>query len=213
MADPIIALCTLKQVKERAGIVDTNNDDVIKDQLIPNALRRLQIKTGREFMPQVTETRTFDVDSYRVQLYDCDLRPATEADPITVVLHPEYEAVALEEGIHYELDLDTRTGTAGAIRLAHTMNLASRRAVTFGRARISITGPWGIWASVENVPVDVNLAAIETVMAALGQPITDLPGVSAGNPRDFMARGGAGWDIPIDAYRKIQPYDRNLGVY
>lgn len=210
---PIVQLCTLAQVKERGGITTSENDDVIKDLLIPDALRRLQLRTGREFMPHTTATRRFDLTSHLVMLNNADLRPASVDEPITVVLHPELEAITLEEGTDYELDLDSITGTAGMIRLARSVSLWSQRAANFGHAQIAITGGWGIWASVEDVPVDVNQAAILTVLAGIDSPATDLSGIDVSSARSFQPLRGAGWDIPIDAWRKIQIYDRNLGVY
>jgi hypothetical protein len=209
----VVALCTPEEVKARVGIATTASDALIRT-LLPGVLARFKTRTGREFMPQVTETRTFDVDSYVVRLDGCDLRPGTVPAPLVVAMHPELgaDATTLTEGTDYELDLDRLTGTAGRIRLASTVNLWSQRAVRFDYASIAITGGWGIWASVGSVDPMVNDAAIMTVDAWLSKPIVDFPGVDIGTPRAFAPGSGAGWDIPIDAYRKLQAYDRNLSV-
>ena len=205
-----IALCSLAQVKLEGRINTNDSDDLIREQLIPDALARLNARTGREFMPHTTATHTFDVTSYLVVMENHDLRRA-----IRVTLHPEYEAIDLVPDVDYELDIDPLTGTAGRIRLAPHLNLMSRRARTYGRARLEVVGEWGCWSDLSEVPIDVNRAAILTVLSALEKPVTDLPGIDVMDPRPFApARSGAGWDIPLDAYRKIARYDRNaIGVW
>jgi hypothetical protein len=218
MSDPIpadqLALCTLAQVKQRAHIGTIESDDLIRT-LIALALKRLSVSTGREFLPWVTEERAFDVDRSLVVLDDCDLRPSSETDPLTVVLHPEngVNALTLTEGTDYELALERLTGTAGRLRLGSHVPLCSRRAAAFGHARISITGGWGIWEKLSAVPQDINEAAIECVLSWIDKAVASTAGYDTVTPAGGMPSMGASWDIPTAAYRKVQPYSRNLGVW
>lgn len=210
MPTAIVALCTLKQVKTRLNIDGIESDGLITEQLIPGALRRLSVRLGREFMPRVTATRDFDLTTHMVQLVNSDLVTAT-----TVVLHPENagESRTLVAGTDYELSIDPLTNTAGLLELSSALSLDSTRMSNFGKARLRITGAWGCWASVENVPQDMNDAAILMVRNGLQAPIDSAVGLDSGSPRDMLPAWTSGWDIPPDVYRKIQPYDRNLGVY
>lgn len=202
-------LCTLAQVKDRARIFD-NAADALIASLIPVATKRLNVACGREFAPQVTATRRFDLDSYLVQLTGSDLRTVT-----TVTLHPESltEAVVLVAGTDYELDVERLTGTAGMIRLSGHLGLWSTRAANFGHAQIEVAGGWGIWAGYATAAVDINEAAVECVLAWVDKPPADVMGYSPGDVGRSQPMFASTWDIPSPAWRKIQPYSRNLGCY
>lgn len=206
MAD--VALCTVAQVKAHAKITTTDSDALIA-LLIPRALRRFNLRAGREFMRLAAPaTRAFEVTSHKVPLGTRDLRTAT-----TVTLHPESASPqVLTAGTHYELALDEDTATAGMLRLAYGLDLWSAHAASFGHAALSIVGEWGIWADVDAVPADVNAAAVTMVRAGLEKVLADGLGVG-----DLTGAGGAhfesSWDIPRDAWLAIQPYSRELGVW
>jgi len=207
MAD--VALCTAAQVKTRANISGTGSDALIA-LLIPQVLRRFNMATGRELLRLAQPaTRRFDATRHLVPLPGRDLRTAT-----TVTLHPESvgEALALVAGTHYELALDDETNTAGAIRLAYGVNLWSTRALNFGRAGLEVVGEWGIWADVDAVPADINLGAVAMVIDGInlalagGLSVGDLSGAG-------MTQFAQTWDIPAPAWRALQPYNRELGVW
>ena len=203
------ALCTRAQVKARGNISGVSSDNLI-DSLIGLAARRLNVATGREFMPQVTETRTFDVDRYLVQLHGCDLRTAT-----TVTLHPENvsESQVLVSGTDYAIELDRLTGSTDLLRLSGSLDLASAYAANFGHARISIAGGWGIWGDVADVAADINEAAIECVLSWVDKATSAAAGYDPAAPAAGLPSFVGSWDIPSSAYRKVQPYSRVLGVY
>ncbi len=206
---PDVALCTVAQVKAHAKIMTADSDALIA-LLIPRALRRFNLRAGREFIRLAAPaTRAFEVTSHNVSLGTWDLRTAT-----TVTLHPESqsEAQVLTPGTHYELALDEDTATAGMLRLARGLHLWSAHAASFGHAGLSIVGEWGIWADVDAVPADVNAAAVTMVRSGLEKVLADGLGVG-----DLTGAGGAhfesSWDIPRDAWLAIQPYSRELGVW
>ena len=204
---PGATLCSLVQVKSRGHIDTTESDEQIED-LIAEALRRFNIAGGREYMPWVVETRTFDLDRYLVQMDGCDLRQAT-----SVILHPDdvSEAVTLVEGTDYVLCTERLTNTAGIIRLSESLSLSSTRALAFGKARIQITGYWGIWSDLSEVAADVNQAAIAFVLANLDRAAESVAGFNPGSAHGSLPALGSSWDIPTVAYRKLQPYNRNVG--
>jgi hypothetical protein len=211
-ASATAALCTRAQVKTRGGIVDTAKDTAI-DALLPLVLTRFNADTGREFMPQVTEIRTFDADRLLIPLYGCDLRALTVSS--TVVLNPELasELETLVEGADFRLEVDRLTSTAGVLRLASGTSLGSTYSGNFGHARIAITGPWGIWGSVSEVADDINSAAIECVLSWLDRSIQTVSGLGMGGAREVLPSNVGSWDIPASAWRKLQPYSRKWGVY
>jgi hypothetical protein len=206
-AAPTAALCARAQVKARGGISDTNLDTQI-DELIALALARFNASTGREAMPWVTEARTFRLRNDRVVLRGSDLRSAT-----SVVLHPENEATTLVANTDYALVIDRLTNTAGAIQLGGGISLASGFSANFGYAQITVTGAWGIWEHLADVPVAVSAGAIECVLSWLNKPIQTVTGLDSFGARETVPGGSSTWDIPASAYRKWAPYTRHWGVY
>ncbi len=205
-----VALCTTAQVKAHAGITGTDRDALIA-LLIPRVLRRFNLAAGREFMRLAAPaTRSFEVTSHKVSLGIRDLRTVT-----TVTLHPESpsEAQVLVPGTDYELALDEDTATAGMIRLARSLNLWSAHAASFDHADLSIAGEWGIWLDVDAVPADVNTAAVTMVRSGLEKAIEDGLGVAGLTSGAGGAHFESTWDIPSAAWRALQPYSRELGVW
>lgn len=202
-------LCTIAQVRAHGRITGTDADALIT-LLIPRVSRRFNLAAGREFMrlPAPLE-RSFEVTDHVVSLGARDLRTAT-----TVTLHPGDPAAArvLTAGLHYELALDDDTGTAHTLRLARGLALWSAHAAAFGHAELAILGEWGIWEDVTAVPADINAAAIIMVRAGLEKVMAE--GMAAG---DLVGPGGAHfestWDMPSAAWRALQPYSREWGVW
>jgi hypothetical protein len=210
-------LCTLAEVKARGSITGTDRDALIAT-LISEATRRLCRATGREFMPQATATRRFDVNPlacdprrlyYPVPLPQCDLRTAT-----TVTLHPESvsEAQVLAAGTDYELDTDRDTASAGLIRLSGRLSMGSTRAANFGLVGLEIVGAWGIWADASAVAAEVKAAAEIYVLAGIDKAVADGLGVADLASGAGMAQFSRSWDIPWEAWLKVRDYSRELGV-
>lgn len=206
-----LALCTLAQIKNRNQMEDIGNDDQIKP-LIPLVLERFNEAFGREFMwTGADEERVFEVPSRVLRLPFADLRPG---DNLTVVLHPELEHQVLTRGVDYVAKLDPLTKTAGVIEISRRVSMISQFSAAFGYAQISITGDWGIWEQLSDVPKVVNEAAIETVLAWVDRPVTDVAGIDSSAPRASAPGPGQGLDIPRSAYIALGPYNRHkIQVY
>ena len=202
------ALCTLAQVKERTAILDTDSDALIQS-LIPLALQRLNLATGREFIWTGTaETRTFETTSRHLSLFGSDLRTCT-----AVILDPLGAAKAITVNTGYILRPSRLTGTNTAIRFADASGISSYFSRQFGMAQVAVTGDWGIWEDISTVPADINEAAIECVLSWIDKPISDIAGIDSLSPRGMMPSLSPMWDIPMSAWRKLQPYNVNLGAY
>lgn len=206
-----IGLCTTTQVKDRIGIT-SNGDDTRIDTLIAAATEAFNARFRREFMPRVTEKRTVSVDGYLVDLGLWDLVSAT-----SVKLHPEATTpTLLTAGTGYALwpvESDPLTGTYGLIKLASSVDITSTFRSEFGVAQLEIEGTWGIWSDVTEVPEDVNEAAIETVLSWLDRPTALITALEGGDPRGVEPAPAASWDIPTNAWRKMQPYARRRMVW
>lgn len=200
------ALCTREQVKARIDITTAHGDAQI-DALIATVLPTVCTRYGREFMPWTTATRYFDVRSNLVDLTGSDLR-----HPTSIVLDPDDKATTLGAD-DYILRPCFLTDTYTAVKLSSALALDSDYARKFGVGRIAITGDWGIWATTDDVPLDIQEAAIECVLSWMDRPVADLAAIDSANPRGMMPAVQQAWDIPISAYRKFMPYSRNLGVY
>lgn len=202
-----LALCTREQIKERLHITKSDDDARI-DQIIAAILPTFNMRFGREFMPHVTEARTFPVTGFLVVFGAHDLRAAT-----SVVLHPEDAALSLAAGGDYELgafDL----GATGRLRLSSRLDLMSQHLSDFGSAQIEITGDWGCWASTVDVTEDVNDAALVTALSWLDRSSSDIAMLGGGDPRFMEPSTGKGWDIPFAAKLKMDPHSRtNMGVW
>lgn len=197
-----VSLCTLEQVKSQIDLVIAGSDPVL-ERLIAAVLPTFSNRFRREFMPQVTQTRTIDVPGPFVTFGSMDLKAAT-----AVVLHPgTSDEIDLAES-QYDLWIDDLTSTAEALMLDHDLDLCSDHSASFGYAKLAITGTWGIWESVSEVAYDVNLAAIETVLAWSERPSSDISMIAGADPRDVGPMPASTWDIPTSAWRKMQPYER-----
>lgn len=204
------ALCTLAQVKAR-GLLDDNDterDTNISTYLIPAVLPRFNTICHREFMPQVTEARTFPVYGRWVQLHNADLRSAT-----AVVFDPDDAATTLTAGTDYELQVDKLTETAGRLLLSDALALATTQSSYFGHSSLQITGAWGLWDSVSEVDTIVKEAAIECVLSWLDKPIAQITGFEPQLPVNAeVPSGQPTWDVPRSAWLKLKPYIRELGM-
>lgn len=210
----VVQLCTLEQVKERGVIKATTTDkDALIQTLIESVLPVFNMRFQREFMPPVTETRTFSVRNRVVFLDGCDLASATAA----VLDKGGTSEKTLVAGRDYILDIDDRdfiTKTWQVIDLSRQLDISSDMMRDFGFSQIDITGTWGCWADVSAVPADVNAAAIETVLSWMSKPAASIAAaVDSGGMRDMAPVTPSTWDIPSSAWRKMQPYSRNLGVW
>ena len=209
MSSPVVnALCTLYQIKMRTGILDSDSDALI-ESLIPLALSRMNQATGREFMWTGTkETRVFDTMSHHVVLVGSDLRNCT-----TVAMDPNGQPVTLQASIDYILRPWRLTGTSTSIRLSDALYLGSDFTRRMNVVQVAVTGDWGIWGDLADVPADINAAAIECVLSWIDKPVSDIAGIDSLSPRSIMPSLSPMWDIPMSAWRKLQPYSVNFGVY
>lgn len=206
----VVGLCTPEQVKDRLGITKPASDDKIT-AAIAAVLPTFSNRYHREFMGHVTETRVFDTSTRFVSFGDMDLRQATE-----VVLDPDGTATVLVEGVDYlRWPIDELTGTAGHIKLAAHVNMLCPAFTAFGTVPVAVTGAWGIWADVADVPDDVNEAAIITVGSWISKPASDMAGIAGGEPRAVEPGMPTTWDVPFAAHVKMLAYSRatGLGVY
>jgi hypothetical protein len=202
-------LCTLAQVKERIGLKTTESDAMIQT-LIAALTPIANVRYGREFMQTGSSKRTFMVRRNRVDLAPFDLRTAT-----LVRLHPEADTpLVLAANVDYALaGADSLTDAYSVLRLSNGTSLTSTFAGRFDTAQIEITGAWGLWASTADVPLDINQAAVECVLAMMNRPTSTVANVSGGSPREIAPAIPATWDFPFAAHVKFQPYSRNFGVY
>ena len=206
-------LCTLEQVKDRVGVTTTDDDGLI-NSVINAVTRAIMVRYGREFVPRIaSNTRIFAAHNRWVNFKSFDLRAAA-----SVILHPEGAgARTLTEDEDFTLEPiggDELTGTYLALRLSQALFLDSDFARRFGKAKLQITGDWGVWADATSVAADVNEAAIETAASWLDRGVLKVTGINAlGEPHGATPASAQGWDIPLSAHRKLMPYARNLGVY
>jgi len=201
------SLCTLEQVKSRLGIEKSGDDPKI-NTLIAAILPTFSKRLRRELMPHVTGARVFDVGGAFVALGASDLRTAS-----SVVLSLDDTERVLLPGIDYiRWPLDALTGTAGYIKISRNISLRSVRFDSFGVVPLTVTGAWGIWDGVDDVPADVNIAAIETVLSWLDRPSAEIAMLGGGDPRYMEPAAPQTWDIPASAWRKLSAYNRPVGV-
>jgi hypothetical protein len=211
MADPY--LCTTSQVKAAINLSGSAEDAKILE-LIKAATQTINRRYGREFIPQASAAaRTFAARNRYIDLAPFDLRTVT-----SVVLNPEDSSPStLTANVDYVLlpiGGSEKTATYTALRLSDYKDLDSSFYQRFGYAQITITGNWGVWADAVNVAEDVNRAAIETVLSWLDRSAASISGYndSGGSDRAVMPVGSS-WDVPFSAHRKLQLYNRNLGVF
>ena len=209
MADSL--LCTTAEVKAAAGITTTESDSRIDE--LGSAVAQIVMATyGREFVPQVTATRTFRVDSRLVNLNPYDLRSVT-----TMKLHPEESSpttlVANTDYVLLPLGGDSRTGTYAYVKLSSDLTIDSDLVSYFGFAKLEINGSWGVWDSAASVSADLNRAAVQTVLANLDRPVAQIAAIEDfGEGRQSAPSPGRGWAIPFSAHQVFKLYSRNLGV-
>jgi len=200
-------LCTLEQVKSRLGMDKSGDDDKIS-ALIAAVLPTFSKRLRRELMPHVTAPRSFDVEGAFVALGASDLRSAS-----SVVLTLDDTDRVLTPGMDYMLwPFDALTGTAGYLKISRNISLRSTCFDAFGIVPLIVTGDWGIWDRVEDVPADVNIAAIETVLSWLDRPSAEIAMMGGGDPRYMEPAAPQTWDIPASAWRKLSAYNRPVGV-
>lgn len=208
----VLQLCTLEQIKARGQITVASSDDIITS-LICSVLPVFNMRFSREFMADGDSTRTFLVRNRYISFGGCDLRAET-----AVVLHPgEPEETTLVAGTDYLISpgsFDRKTGTYSALILSASLGLASTQSRKFGLAKLTITGTWGCFDDESDVPADINAAAVETVRAWMDRPSAAIASqLEASGMRGIEPATPSTWDIPSSAYRKMQPYNRNLGVW
>ena len=207
-----VSLCTLEQIKFKVGIpVSTTDDDDRITRLIRSATETIQRELKREFVPQVTATRTFKVTSNRIDLTPYDLRSVT-----TATLHPKATTpTVLTADTDYILGPNGgafETKTFLTMQLACDEVLNSDFSDRFGHSLIEIIGEWGVWATESAIVEDVNLAAIETVLAWLDKPSADIAGLdSFGEVRQQQPTVST-HAIPFSAFNKLDKYARKFLV-
>lgn len=206
-------LCSLQQVKDRIGVNGSEDDDLING-IIASVTRTIMVRYGREFVPQTDNvTRIFAVVNRWVNLRSFDLRSVS-----SVILNPAENCErVLAEDRDFTLEPvggDELTGTYLAIKLSDLLLIGGDFSRKFGKARLQVTGNWGIWADATDVAMDVNEAAIETCVSWLDRGALKVTGANNfGEPHSAGPTTTQGWDIPFSAHRKLMPYARNLGVY
>lgn len=201
----VIGLCTREQVKAALGIpLATTNKDAAIDEKIACVVPAFNRWCVREFMPHVTETRTFDIRTRFVAIGD--LRAAT-----TVTLN---DTNALADDVGYRLSFNGMSGTATHLSIAPDVSLSCETSERFGVARLSIRGDWGIWGDVSEVPADVNEAAIQTVAARMDRGASNVSGIDVGDPRGTAPTPESAWFIPTSARLALKPWAMNvIGVW
>lgn len=200
-------LCTVAQVRERGNFSSADSADDRRIQALINALPRIiRARYGREFIGTATPTtRHFEARSAHVDLAGSDLRSVTSVtigNPAVTLASAQY--VAMPYGG------DDMTGTFSAIKLAPSVP-SSAFSSDFGFEPMAVTGTWGVWTDVSDVPADIIEAACEVVLANLDKPSATIAGIDSGDARGSMTPQS--WDIPFSAHRKFLPYSRELGVY
>lgn len=198
-----ISLCTRDQVKSRLNLTKDGENDRI-DTIVAAILPTLSNRLHRELMPHGTATRVFEAEHGFVSLGSYDLRAAD-----TVVLTLDGTETELVAGVDYALwPMDPLTGTTGYLKLRRGLSLACTHYDSFGFVPLTITGDWGIWASVTEVPEDVNAAALDTALSWLDRPSAEIAMLGGGDPRFTEPVAPQTWDIPASAWRKLAPYNR-----
>ena len=200
------ALCTREQVKAR-GVITTAGQDALIDSLIPVVLPKVSNRYGCEFMPHSTAARIFDVRTRLVELVGSDLHAVT-----SVVLDPNGTPRTLVEGTDYVLVPCRLTGTYTEIRLSDMLDVSSEYASRFG-VQLEVTGEWGIWGALADVPADIQEAAATCVLSWMDRPVSEVANIDEGNPRQVMAGVAQTWDIPAASHRKFSPYNRIFGAF
>jgi hypothetical protein len=198
-------LCTVTDVRKHLRIIaDHTRDDEIQAK-ISRASPMINRWCGREFAPSSTGvTRTFPIDvsggDLVVELDPYDLRAAT-----TVTLSPEGAATVLTSSQYSLEPVNAPDGVYKRIRISPFVGgVISTWALTFGYAKMSITGNWGF----ATVPDDVVQAAAVIIASwidvAQGQyqssdVFADLPRLTLPNPDARSA-----WAI-LGAYKRMVP--------
>lgn len=208
MADAI-DLCTRDDVRLALEIQATKTGrDPLIDDAITDASQRIMDYCEREFAPAGVAgvVRLFEVDltprSIVVDLSPYDLQVAS-----AVVLHPELgsSAVTLTVGVDYTLEpVPSRWGTYYRMRLSPFVSRVSQFAVSFGTARISVTGTWGF----PEVPSAARRACIVTVASWIDRRIGAYSPQDSSDGRSIMPDTTGGLDIPNSAKRMLEPLRR-----
>lgn len=199
-------LCALADVKAQGGVTVTTDDAMIQD-IITRASREIERWCQREFASRGTQTRSFELSGYLVDLSPRDLRGV----PTTVTINADTSSPTTLTSSQYQaLPIAGASGSVDGtlvyteLRISSAVSLASSSITYFGRSRIDVTGTWGF----ATVPDDVRHAAIITAAAWLDRSVGEY-GMQqyADDPRN-VAPQGVGLAIPLDAKRALDPYRR-----
>jgi hypothetical protein len=124
-----------------------------------------------------------------------------------VVLDPNGTPITLASS-DYLLRPRPLTGTSAMLLISDKVPFTSDFHHHFGFAQVAVTGTWGIWATVADVPVDIQDAAITCVLSWLDRPSANVAGIDVSGTRDGAPVIPNTWDIPAAAHRKFLPYFR-----
>lgn len=157
----------------------------------------------RNFAPRATQTYSFKVIGFSVDLAPHDLRTAT-----TVTLDPAGTPVVLA-ATQYRLSPtggESNLGTYTNVQLSRLQNLYSTSVTNYGYAELSVLGDWGPAA----VNDDVRRAAALTVASWLSRPVAapNALEVFSGGDGDVRPDRIGGFAIPFDAHRIFAQYTR-----
>jgi hypothetical protein len=198
-------LASLIDVRREMELVqtDTTRDQLIEEYLVV-ATDAIQTAYERQFVPQVTTTKTFEAERTTniMRFAPFDLLSAT-----TVTLDPESTQTVLTAGTDYVLrPLNQPVFTymqLGAYLVYGWSDYSNR----FGGPKISITGTWG-WPAV---PAAVKQACALTVASWLRRDYGNFDissmGVAMGG-REIAPDAPLNFSIPPAARRLLQPYVR-----
>ena len=207
---PTGTLCTRQMAKDRVLLTTEATDGVI-DSLIATVLPKVNAAYCREFMPHSDdETRIFDLGTHLVDLTFSDLRSCT-----SVVLDPNGTPVTLAAGTDYILrpgPMFRACQAYAVIRLSDSIAIASDFARKFGTAQVAVTGDWGVWNTTDDVPADIQEAAIECVLAWIDMSSGQIANIDSSSVRQVASGPTQTWGIPFSAHRAFAPYSRNYGV-
>ena len=206
MAEPVVKLCTVEEVKAFGSISNTNKDTLI-DSLIDVVLPVFNQRYSRELMPQVTESRTFKLYGRILSMQGSDLRSVTS---LTLNKGNADEALLVTGDFQLDIDsYDNITKSYSAIEVSKKLIVSSETFDSFGYIVATVSGAWGCFADVANVPSDIKQAAIETVSSWLNKPAQTIANqLDNFNMPGTFPTAPSTWDIPSSAHRKMQAYSR-----
>lgn len=205
-------LCTVDDVRMQLELTSSQYDVLIQSFIGPASLQIMR-RCQREFLPRSTGvTRTFAVRGGRVNLAPYDLVSVTSAvlnqgslDSYTLSPSgPDY----ILEPIGGALGSTASNQIALELVISRYVVLTSANSYSFGYSTLSVTGNWGAFADLSQVPADIRRAATITVASWLDKAMTAYSIHDQMDARDLRPDSMTTWSIPAAAYRSLEPYMR-----